>query len=110
MSTTPTITLEQLRHLATLTWLTLSPEEEQRYMHEFEGILWMISKLESVEIDESQYGWEEAWISDDASIPQMEADQLRTGVKQFENVDMMLDQVPVPVENRHVKITTSTNA
>ena len=101
------ISKDHLRHLASLTWLTLTSEEEERYRTEFEWILGMIKQLESIDIPD-EYSPDS--IQTNASRQIMEADTLPTWVTSFENVDQMLEQVPLPLHKRRITITTSTNA
>ena len=47
------ITLDQLQHLAKLARLQLSPEQEQSLMGDMEAILWLISRLDEVDVDDA---------------------------------------------------------
>jgi aspartyl-tRNA(Asn)/glutamyl-tRNA(Gln) amidotransferase subunit C len=46
------LSLEQVRHVARLARLTLSPEEEQRYLRQLDDVLRFVERLD--EIDTSQ--------------------------------------------------------
>ena len=100
-----TLSKQQLHHLAKLTWLALTAQEEERYLKEFPHIFKMLSKLDEIDVDRIQVAHNMQW-----SKVYMEADELPTWVEAFENVDGLLNQVPHPLDKRRIKLTISTNA
>ncbi|MBJ6760965.1 Asp-tRNA(Asn)/Glu-tRNA(Gln) amidotransferase subunit GatC [Myxococcaceae bacterium JPH2] len=46
------LTLEQVRHVATLARLTLTPEEEQRYATQLSAVLDAVAQLQSLDVSQ----------------------------------------------------------
>ena len=51
------ITLKEIEHLAHLTRLELTEEQKQSLLGDMESILWLISKLEEVDVSDVETDW-----------------------------------------------------
>lgn len=93
-----TVSLQEIEHLAHLARLKLTQEQKESLVWDMENILWLIGKLEEVNVDDVSTDW----------FPHIDHHmKLQEWVEQDKNSDAMLQNVKHPLKDKAIVVKSS---